>query len=134
MFKNKQVSKLQCKFCELSKHQRAQFLPQPYEKPTPFVLVHSDIWGPSRVNNIIQTQWLIIFIDDHTHLYWVYLIKEKTKVKRVSKNFHEIIQNQFETKIKMLQTDNGKEHYSSILGTYLSKNGIIYHSSCIKTP
>ena len=40
-----------------------------------------------------------------------------------------MIQDQFGTKIKVLQTDNGKEYSSSILGTYLSTNGIVHHSS-----
>ena len=34
----------------------------------------------------------------------------------------------------MLRTNNEKEYYSSILGTYLLANGIILHSSYIKIP
>ena len=41
----KQVSKLQCVLWTFQTS-KGSILPQPYEKHVPFVLVHSDIWGP----------------------------------------------------------------------------------------
>ncbi|KAA0062636.1 putative mitochondrial protein [Cucumis melo var. makuwa] len=44
-------------------------------KPTqPFTLVHSDVWGPSKITTSSGKWWFITFIDDHTRLTWVYLI------------------------------------------------------------
>ena len=34
----------------------------------------------------------------------------------------------------MLCTDNGTEYFSSILGDFLIKHGIIHHNSCVSTP
>ena len=64
----------------------------------------------------------------------MYLLNEKFEATSVFKQFHKMILNQFETNIKILHTNNGREYYSNILGEYLQKEGIIHHSSCIDTP
>ena len=61
-------------------------------------------------------------------------MKEKSKVGQIFQTFHKLIQNQFQTKIQVLKTDNGKEFFHSNLGTYLRNQGIIHLSSCVKTP
>ena len=45
-----------------------------------------------------------------------------------------MIQNQFQTDIRILRIDNGTEYYNSILRPYLKDHGIIHQSSCIGTP
>ena len=44
-----------------------------------------------------------------------------------------MVQTQFQVKIQVFQTDNGKKKFSSMLGNYLTKNGIIHQSSCVDT-
>jgi hypothetical protein len=39
--------KVQCETCELSKHHRVSFSPSINKSDAPFVLVHTDMWGPS---------------------------------------------------------------------------------------
>lgn len=69
----------QCEICQLSKHPRNSFPIQPYKKSHPFYMIHSDIWGPSRIKNISGHRWLVTFIDDHTHITWLFLMKENQK-------------------------------------------------------
>ena len=95
-----------------------------------FSMIHNDIWGPSKVNNIIGARWFIIFINDHTGLCWVFLLKEKSDVEYTFQFFHQMIK----THIQILHTDNGREYFNSILGTYLKNNGIIHQSTCVGTP
>ncbi|RVX00496.1 Retrovirus-related Pol polyprotein from transposon TNT 1-94 [Vitis vinifera] len=45
-----------------------------------------------------------------------------------------MVQTQFQAKIQVLQTDNAREYYHNILGSYLLENGIVHQSSCIDTP
>ena len=52
----------------------------------------------------------------------------------VFKNFHKMTETQFQTKIQILCTDNGREYFNTTLGTYLAKNGIFHQSSCVNTP
>ena len=61
-------------------------------------------------------------------------MKEKSEAGPIFKNFHNMIQTQFQTKIKVFRSDNAKEYFNSILGAYLMSHAIIYQSSCVDTP
>ena len=78
LFKNINMSQFNCEVRELAKHQCYVFRAHPYKKSVPFTLIHSDIWGPSRVLNFSNTRWFISFIDDHSRLCWIYRTKEKS--------------------------------------------------------
>lgn len=120
LFKNKKPVQFQCEVYELAKHQRSVFHSRPYKKSRPFSLIQSDIWGPSCVQNLSNTRWFITFIDDHSRLCWVYLMKEKSEAYQIFKQFHSMVQTQFNTKIQMIRTDNGTEYFSNILGSFFS--------------
>ena len=134
LFKEKKPSLFQYEVCKLTKHDRSRFPIKPYQKSTPFVLIHSDVWGPSRVTNIFGTKWFVSFIDDHTHLCWLYLLKEKFEVEKSLKDFCGMVQIQFQAKIKGLKIDKGKKYFSKILGEYRLQNGIIHQSTCFDMP
>ncbi|KAG8488956.1 hypothetical protein CXB51_016958 [Gossypium anomalum] len=134
LFLNKKISSLNCEICQLSKHTRVPYPLKPYVQSQLFSLIHSDLWGASRVKNITGARWFITFIDDHTRVCWVYLLKEKSEVSRVFQNFHSMIRTQFNSNIHTLRTDNGREYFNSILSPYLSEQGIIHQSSCPDTP
>ena len=101
------------------------FLVGPYKECRPFALIHSNICGPSRVITLIKTRWFITFINDHTRVYWIYLLKKKSEAKKVFKIDHVMIKTQFQTQIQVVGIDNGKEFFNYILGNYLLENGII---------
>ena len=128
------MSQFNCEVRELAKHQRSVFRAYPYQKSAPFTLIHSDIWGPSCVPNLSNTRWFNSFIDDHSRLCWNYLMKEKYETFSIFKQFHLIVQTQFNSKIKIVRNNNGNKYFSNILGSYFKDNGIIHHSSCVNTP
>ncbi|KAG8502903.1 hypothetical protein CXB51_000532 [Gossypium anomalum] len=134
LFLNKKISSLNCEVCQLSKHTRVPYPLKPYVQSQPFSLIHSDLWGASRVKNITRARWFITFIDNHTRVCWIYLLKEKSEVSRVFQSFHLMIRTQFNSNIHTLRTDNGREYFNSILSPYLSEQGIIHQSSCPDTP
>ena len=68
LFKNSKAKSLQCEICQLLKHARTSFPLQGYKVSHPFAIIHSDIWGPFRINNVTRSRWFVSFIDDHT---WV---------------------------------------------------------------
>ena len=61
-------------------------------------------------------------------------MKEKSETFFIFKQFHLMIQTQFNSKIKIVRTGNGAEYFSNILGSYFKDNDIIHHSSCVNTP
>ena len=61
-------------------------------------------------------------------------MKEKSKAGHIFQTFHSMGQRQFNAKIQVLRTDNAKEYFNAIVGTYLSQQDIIHQSSCVVTP
>lgn len=134
LFINKNPLSFDCEICQFAKHTRNSYSRLTYKPSKPFSLIHSDVWGPSRVNTLTEKRWFISFIDDHTRLTWVFLMKSKSEVSEIFQKFHCMINTQFQTQIQTLKTDNGKEFFNSTLGTYLIQHGIIHLSSCVDTP
>ena len=94
-------------------------------------MIYSDVWGPSKIKNIIGTRWFVSIIDDHTRISWILLMKEKSKVGQIFKNFYNMIQTQFHAKIQVLKTNNARDYFNSIQGEFLLKEGMVHQSSCI---
>ena len=83
LFRNKSPSSFKCEICELAKHHRSSFPARPYQASKPFLLIHSDVWGPSRASTMYGKKWSVSFIDDHTRLTWVYLLRDNSEVKEI---------------------------------------------------
>ena len=131
LFINKKEKLFQCDVCQLSKHTRIHYTPRPSQ---PFSLIHADIWGPSRFENITRARWFLLLVDDHTRLSWTFLMKNKSETSQIFQTFHKMIQNQFQTNIQVFKTDNARDFFNSILGSYLQSHGIVHQGSCVDTP
>lgn len=131
---NKNQKLFQCEICQLSKHTRIPHPPQLYKPSQPFCVIHNDVWRPSRVRNVTGSRWFVTFIDDHTRITWVYLMKDISKFGRIFECFHTMVQTQFQSKIRVLRSDNGHEYYNSTLSSYFQQHGIIHQTSCVDTP
>ncbi|RDX78364.1 hypothetical protein CR513_41369, partial [Mucuna pruriens] len=60
------LSILECESCQLGKHVRSTFPNQVNKRCNlPFSIVHSDIWGPSRVTSF-GFNYFVIFIDEYS--------------------------------------------------------------------
>ncbi|XP_077231846.1 retrovirus-related Pol polyprotein from transposon RE2 isoform X1 [Tasmannia lanceolata] len=66
---------------------------------------------------------------------WLYLLKDRSQIFSAFKNFHDEIQNQFNTNLKCLRSHNAREFFSTTGGfqDYLSSHGILHQSSCAYT-
>ncbi|KAL4021900.1 hypothetical protein IC575_020726 [Cucumis melo] len=93
------VSSLSCDVCIRTKQHRVSFPSQPYKPTQSFTLIHSDVWGPSKVTTSSGKRWFVTFIDDHTRLTWVYLITDKSEVFAIFQNFYHTIETQFHKKL-----------------------------------
>ncbi|CAH9070987.1 unnamed protein product [Cuscuta europaea] len=134
LFLNKNPSSFHCDMCALAKHHRSSYIPHSYKPTSPFTIVHTDIWGASRVSTLKGKRWFVTIIDDHTRVTWVFLLKEKSEIEEVFKQFYSMIQTQFNTNIKIVRSDNGLEYFSKKLNTFFAEKGIIHQSSCVNTP
>ena len=59
------LSSIECESCQLGKHTHISF-PKRLDQWTksPFELVHTDVWVPSRVESTLGFQYFVTFIDD----------------------------------------------------------------------
>ena len=91
LFANFDVSRFQCDVCELEKSHHASFPLTLNKSPVPFMIIHSDVWGPSKFATFDGSRWLVTFIDDCTRMTWVCLMKSKSEVNLLFQNFHKTV-------------------------------------------
>jgi histone deacetylase 1/2 len=70
----------------------------------------------------------VSFIDDFSKYIWVYLIKQKSDVFQVFKNFQNLVERKFNKKIITMQTDWGGEYEK--LNSFFQEIGIAHRVSC----
>ena len=75
-----------------------------------------------------------MLVDDRTRLTWVHLLKSKTKILDVIKNFFSMVRNQFRVSIKRFRSDNTKDYFNTNLASFFRDLGVVQESSCVKTP
>uniref|UniRef100_A0A2N9J5R8 Integrase catalytic domain-containing protein n=1 Tax=Fagus sylvatica TaxID=28930 RepID=A0A2N9J5R8_FAGSY len=128
-------SNFNCETCELSKHHRATFKLRTDDPCLhPFELVHSDIWGPARTTGLCDARYFVTFIDDHSRLTWVYVLKDRSQLFSVFQSFYAEISNQFNAKLLAFRTDNAREYLDSAFQQFLESRGIIHQTSYVRTP
>ena len=61
------LSSIECESCQLGKHTCVPF-PKRLDQRTksPFNLVHTDVWGPSRTKSTFGFWYFVTFIDDYS--------------------------------------------------------------------
>ena len=105
LFSKVDVFTLSCDV-HLRAKQHPVFIPsQPYKPTQPFTLIHSDVWGPSKVTISPRKLWFMTFIDDHTRLTGIFLISNKSEVTSIFQDFYHTVEMQFNAKIAILQSE-----------------------------
>ena len=133
LFKHCNVETLVCDAYKLTKHTRISYPPINNKSSVPFMMIHSDVWGPSPVVSVSGYKWFVTFIDCYSRMTWVYLMHAKNEVFSCFQSFHKMISTQFDAKIKILRTDNGTEYMEKTFHSYLDNHGITHQTSCVYT-
>ena len=63
----------------MAKHHRSSFPSEKYHSKL-FTMIHSDVWGSSRISTMLGKRWFLTFIDDHT-IFWVLLLRTNVRLK-----------------------------------------------------
>ncbi|RVW88458.1 Retrovirus-related Pol polyprotein from transposon RE2 [Vitis vinifera] len=117
-----------CSSCQVAKSHR---LPTHLSLPCaskPLELVHTDLWGPTLVKSTSGARNFILFLDDYSRYTWFYPLQTKDQALPAFKKFKLQVENQFDAKIKCLQSDNGGEFRS--FKTFLQQTSIFHRFSC----
>ena len=123
-----------CETCIMAKHHRT---PTPKVRTTETTelleLVHSDIAGPFPVNGLHGERYFAIFMDDHSCMVWLRLLKSKDEVLPAFVEWKTFVENQTGKKIKAFRSDNAMEYQSAAFSKVLSDSGIQRQSSATYT-
>ena len=66
-----------CDIYEHAKSHCVSYLPSMNKILEPFTIIHSDVWGPTKVPSISNARFFITFIDECTKMTWVSLLNKK---------------------------------------------------------
>jgi len=78
-------------------------------------------------------RYFLSIIDDASRGVWVYLMKNKTKASQLIQNFCHMVHTQFNTKVKVLRSNNGNEFSSGPMKKFYVEHGILHQTSCVDT-
>lgn len=132
-FANKQP--FLCHICSVARQTRSSF-PQKSRTSTnrPFDILHIDIWGLYHESTYNNYKYFVTMVDDYTRSTWTHLMSSKANTLQILMAFVCMVENQFQTSIKTIRSDNGLEFTSNEAKTFYQSKGIIHQRSCPYTP
>jgi Integrase core domain/GAG-pre-integrase domain len=134
LFKKYSRSELVCDVCELAKHIRTMYPSLGNRSLNYFDVIHSDVWGSSRVASSSGFRWFVTFIDCCSRVSWLFLMHSKSEVPDCFQNFHKMVETQFGKRMKILRSDNGTEYTNESMQDFLRSEDIVHQTTCVNTP
>ena len=134
LFVKNDVSQFKCDVCEMAKSHQTSFPTSLNKSSVLFMVVHSDVWGLSKIASLGGAHWFVTFIDDCTRMTWVTLLKSKSDVSMAFQKFHKMVSLQYNMKIQVVRSDNGSEYVNTELLFFFDMHGIVHQTTCPYTP
>ena len=76
-----------------------------------FHLVHYDIWGLINNPSMLGFRYFVIFVEDHSRVTHLYLMKEMSELCSIFKSMFMKIKTQFDVSLHIFQFDNAHEYF-----------------------
>jgi len=118
-----------CSSCQLGKSKKLPFHHSTRISESLLQLIHSDLWT-SPVPSMSGYKYYALFVDDYSRYSWIYPLYTKAETFDAFVKFKALVENQFSTKIKQLQSDGGGEYMSNQFQAFLLHHGIVFRKSC----
>ena len=96
----------------------------------PFDLVHCDVWGPAHQVSPSGGKYYIVFVDDYSRASWTYILKSRKEVLPRVQQFLVEIATQYDTKVKVLRTDNALEFTQKAIEDMCATYGMLHQTTC----
>lgn len=125
-----------CEACVYAKQARLSFSKERDRSHVtrPLFIIHSDVCGPITPTTIDGNRYFVTFIDEFTHYTVVYLLRHKSDVFKMFKDFLAKSEAHFNLKLAHLNCDNGREYLSNEFKSFCADRGIQYHLTVPYTP
>jgi transposase InsO family protein len=113
-----------CKPCIRGKHHRDLFPQRASHCATSFLKrIHSDLHQLPVLTYTGFCYWLL-FIDDHSRYFWIYLLRKKSEMFDAFTQFNAMVKKQFDKSILCLQDNKGGEFTGIKWDTFFAQHGI----------
>lgn len=128
------VSSLECESYQLGKHHHVHFPTRVNGRASaPFLLVHSNIWGPSCVASKLGFRYFVTFVGDYLMVTWLYLMKDRPELFSIFPSFWAKVQTEFNVPIRILRSDNAREYFSTTFNTFMA-DLVLFTNLLVLTP
>jgi hypothetical protein len=96
-----------CKHCQQGKNTKTKFKSKEYSKTRPLEIVHTDLVGPTTTKGLKGEKYFMLLVDDYTRMTIVFFLSNKSEEFENFKVYKEMVENEIDSKIKCLISDNG---------------------------
>jgi transposase InsO family protein len=110
------------------------FKSKEYSTTRPLEIVHTDLVGPTKTKGLKGEKYFMLLVDDYTRMTAVCFLKNKVEAFENFKIYKEMVENEMDSKIKCLRSDNGGEFTSKDFMDYCNNHGIKGKFSIARTP
>jgi transposase InsO family protein len=86
--------------------------------------VHTDLVGPSTTKGLKGEKYFMLLVDYYTRMIAVCFYKNKLEAFEKFTIYKEMVENDMDSRIKCLRSDNGGEFTSKEIMDYYSNHGI----------
>jgi transposase InsO family protein len=123
-----------CKHCQQGKKTKTKFKSKEYSTTKPLEIVHTDLVGPTTTKGLKGERYFMLLVDDYTRMTAVFFLKNKSESFENFKIYKEMVENEMDSRIKCLRSDNGGEFTSKEFMDYCRNHGIKRQFFIARTP
>jgi transposase InsO family protein len=123
-----------CKHCQQGKKTKISFKSKEYSTRRPLEIVHTDLVGPTTTKGLKGERYFMLVVDDYTRMTAVFFLKNKSEVFENFNIYKEMVENEMDSRIKCLRSDNGGYFISKKFMDYYSNHGIKMQFFVARTP
>jgi transposase InsO family protein len=96
--------------------------------------VHTDLLGPTATKGLKGERYFMLLVYDYTRMTIVFFLKNKSEAFENFKIYKEMVENEMNSRIKCLRSDNGGEFTSKEFMDYCINHGIKRKFFVARTP
>ena len=100
----------------------------------PLQLLHMDLWGPCRTVSAGGARYLLTVTDDYSRYATIYPLKTKDQAIDAFRVYVNQWENQLNSTVRRIRTDNGLEFCNSTFAAYAQEKGIIHERTNTYSP
>jgi transposase InsO family protein len=123
-----------CKHCQQGKKTKTRFKSKEYSTTRPLEIVHTDLVGPTTTKGLKGEKYFMLLVDDYTRMTAICFLKNKSEAFENFNLYKEMVENEMDSRIKCLRSENGGEFTSKEFMDYCSSHGIKRKLFIARTP